>query len=197
MIRAQLNEKRKQIEQERQQEKQKRVSSDHNFRQEVLKTLKNQQHTDMDTIDFCRNNNNDNNDENLTFEIHELNPIRREKTFTSIPSSISNSNNKSMTSTFVRKNLFSASDDLKASMTDLNYANAKDYHQSSSTSSKSDSNSTKSMETKIISNEQKLTEPTEQNKLEQEIQPQQQQQLTPPSSSNIQPLATQSQTTPS
>ncbi|KAH9418656.1 hypothetical protein DERP_003982 [Dermatophagoides pteronyssinus] len=203
MIRAQLNEKRKQIEQERQQEKQKRVSSDHNFRQEVLKTLKHQ-HQDSDTIDFSRNID----DENLTFEIHELNPIRREKTFTSIPSSMSesNTNNKNNKSTFVRKNLFSASDDLKASMTDLNYANAKDYHHhrnqsSSSSSTKSDSNSTKSnvneskissLETKITSNEQKLSsEPilSEHNKLEQEIS-------TQPSSTIIQPSQTTTSSIP-
>ncbi|XP_046917022.2 calmodulin-regulated spectrin-associated protein patronin isoform X3 [Dermatophagoides farinae] len=213
LIRAQLNEKRKQIEQDRQQERQKRVSSDHNFRQEVLKTLKNQhqqQDMIMDTMDFCRTDNLD--DDNLTFEIHELNPIRREKTFTSIPSSVLASSTTTTTnnnkSTFVRKNLFSASDDLKASMTDLNYANAKDYHpphHHSSFSSKSDSNSTKSIvndqSSKIVeTSEQKqssesTTPPSEHNKLDQEIQSQESS-----SSAIIQPLSTQqsqTQTTPS
>lgn len=135
LVRAQLNEKRKQIELERQQEREKRASVDQNFRQEVLRTLKGIHHNDDSNSDIDASENggkmmdNVNNnsgapgdDENLTFEIHELNPIRREKTFTSLASSKSLNNS----STYMRKNLFSASEDLKASMTDLNYSNAKD-----------------------------------------------------------------------
>lgn len=134
LVRAQLNEKRKQIELERQQEREKRASVDQNFRQEVLRTLKGihpneDSNSDVDAsengvkmMDTVNNNSAAVDDENLTFEIHELNPIRREKTFTSLASSKSLNNS----STYMRKNLFSASEDLKASMTDLNYSNAKD-----------------------------------------------------------------------
>lgn len=133
LVRAQLNEKRKQIELERQHEREKRASIDQNFRQEVLRTLKGihpneDSNSDIDAsengvkmMDTVNNNSAAVDDENLTFEIHELNPIRREKTFTSLASSKSLSN-----STYMRKNLFFASEDLKASMTDLNYSNAKD-----------------------------------------------------------------------
>lgn len=126
ILRAQMNEKRKQIEIERQHEHEKRVSSDHNFRQEVFKTYKAIAHTDsgsdaeiQEIIDskITYNQHHKEDDDNLTFEIHELNPIRREKSFTSSPKN---------SSTFVRKNLFSASEELKSSMTGLNYANAND-----------------------------------------------------------------------
>lgn len=155
-IRAQLNEKRKQIEADRQNERQKRASSDHNFRQEVIKALKNINHqsTDMsqDVTDFVGMQKNQDNEENLTFEVHELNPIRREKTFTSIPSSFSQQTstipsitNTTKTSTIARKKIFSASEDLKALMTDLNYANAKEYH-STKTETKDITKSTETLD---------------------------------------------------
>lgn len=124
ILRAKMSEKRKQIELERQQEHEKRVSSDQLFRQGVFKTYKSINNTDSGSdadgqdINSSKTYHSSNKEEedNLTFEIHELNPIRREKSFTSSPKN----------TTFVRKNLFSASEDLKASMTGLNYANAND-----------------------------------------------------------------------
>ena len=204
MLRAQLNEKRKQIELERQHEREKRLSVDQNFRQEVLRTLKGINHpsgeSNSDTenglkmSDTMNNNNNNNNttnfeDENLTFEIRELNPIRRENTFTSLATTNS------------RKNLFSASEDLKVSMTDLNYSNAKDNSSTSIKSRMSDGTNSP----RIVSNnkcnetQSKLDSSFEEKKFRNSISPTDTnytnvQQVPPPPSSSVEATSYHSQT---
>ncbi|UXI22518.1 hypothetical protein NH340_JMT08461 [Sarcoptes scabiei] len=157
-IRAQLKEKRRQIETDRKNEKQKRFSLDHNFRQEILKTLKNIDNAQHESAASDRKIPMNADDEKDSYEIHELNPIRNEKTFVSIPSSTTNKS-----STFVRKNLFSASEDLKSSMIDLNYANAKDLNEKNRETRDFDLKISKSESTSVPATE--VQQPNDNSKL--------------------------------